>query len=223
MAKSRRVLRGEHGAMRTSMLLVNLAEYQFRKGRDGVRWDGEAWFGGDIDRLEISSEGDATPGHRIEDAEVQALWSRAVDPYFNLRTGVRQDFGAGPSRTYLTAGVEGIAPYWLDIEAAAFVSDKGRVSARLKVDYDLRITQRLIVQPRAEANLALVDDVRGGVGSGLSNIELGLRARYELRREFAPYIGVSWLRQTGDSARFARAGGQGASERSVVAGVRFWF
>lgn len=200
MAAARRVLHDEHGGMRTSMLLFNLAEVQLRRGRDGVRWDGEAWVGGDIDRLEITTEGDATRGRAADEAELQLLFSHAIDPYFNLRGGARQDFGTGTKRRYLTAGVEGLAPYWLNVEAAAFLSDRGRVSARLKADYDQRITQRLIVQPRAELNL-----------SGKSDVELGVRARYEIGRAFAPYIGVNWLRRAG------------SAETSLVSGVRFWF
>ena len=128
-----------------------------------------------------------------------------------------------PSRTYATVGFEGLAPYWFEVEGALFLSDKGDLLARAEAYYDQRITQRLILQPRAELNFAAQDDRRRGVGSGISDLELGLRLRYELAREFAPYVGVSWDRKLGDTARFARAAGEGASDTSLVAGVRFWF
>jgi len=222
MAAARRALHAEHGAMRVSMLLFNLAEYESRRGPDGFRWDGEYWSGGDIDRLEIATEGEATLGRRVDDAEVQLLWNHALDPYFNIRSGVRQDFGAGPSRTYLTTGIEGVAPYWFNLEGLLFLSQKGQVSARVKVDYDQRITQRFIVQPRVEANLAASSDRRRGIGSGLTDIELGVRARYELRRELAPYVGINWYRQLGRTADIARTSGEDINGVSAVFGVRWW-
>lgn len=222
MASARRLLRREHGGMRTAMLLFNLAEYQARRGRDALRWDGEAWLGGDVDRLVLATEGEASPGHRADEAEVQALLGHAIGPYFDLRGGLRQDVGPRPSRTYATLGVEGIAPYWIAVEATAFLSHRGKLSARIKALYDQRITQRIVVQPRAELNLALEDDRARELGRGLANAELGLRIRYEIRREFAPYLGVNWLRRVGRSADFVRAAGRRAGDTSLVTGVRFW-
>ncbi|MES2058045.1 MAG: copper resistance protein B [Pseudomonadota bacterium] len=223
MAASRAMLRKEHGGGTFSQIMFNLAEYQVRKGRDGFRWEGEGWFGGDINRLVVKSEGSGTFGEGVEDAEIQALYSRAIGPYFNLQAGIRHDFTPGPSRTYATVGFEGLAPYWFEVEGALFLSDKGDVLARLEGYYDQRITQRLILQPRVELNLAAQDVRENGIGSGLSNVELGLRLRYEVAREFAPYIGISWDRAVGDTARFARAAGEDASSASLVIGVRTWF
>jgi copper resistance protein B len=223
MAKARASLRDEHGGATFSQISFNLAEVQIRDGRDGYRWDGEAWFGGDIDRLTIKTEGEGDFGRGVENAEIQALYSRAVGPYFNLQAGIRYDFQPNPSRTYATVGFEGLAPYWFDVEGALFLSDKGDVLARLEGYYDQRITQRLILQPRAELNFAAQDVPENGIGSGLSDIELGLRLRYEIEREFAPYIGVSYDRRLGDSARFSRMRGEGAGGVSLVAGVRTWF
>ena len=223
MAMGRHHLQQHHGGQNFNQVLLNLAEYQFRNGRDGYRWDGEAWFGGDINRLFVKSEGEGAFREGIESAEVQALYSRAIGPYFNLQAGVRQDLGPSPKRTYATVGFEGLAPGFFELEGALFLSNKGDVLGRLEGYYDQRITQRLVLQPRAELNFAAQDVPENRIGSGLSNAELGLRLRYEVRREFAPYIGVSWDRRFGDTARFARADGDKATSRSIVAGVRMWF
>jgi len=223
MSDANRDLRREHGGMTYYQVLFNLAEYQARKGGDGYRWDGEAWIGGDINRLTLKSEGEGTFGKPLEAAEVQALYSRALDPYWNLQAGVRYDFKPNPSRTYATVGIEGLAPYWFDVEGALFLSDKGDVLARAEAWYDERVTQFFVLQPRVEANFAAQDVRRDGIGSGLTDLELGLRLRYEKSREFAPYIGVSWERQFGDTARFTRARGDDTGGFSFVAGVRTWF
>ena len=223
MDHARHEMMHENGAMKVGTIGFNLAEYQARKGRDGYRWDADGWFGGDIDRVVVKSEGEGSFGEAIETVETQLLYGRALNPYFNLQAGVRQDFGHGPDRTYATIGIEGLAPYWFEVEGALFVSNKGDIHARLEGYYDQRITQRLILQPMAEANFALQDVPELGIGSGLSDIEAGLRLRYEIVKEFAPYVGVEWTRKFGDTARFARLAGDNASATSFVAGVRFWF
>jgi len=223
MEESRHEMMKENGARKIAFLAFNLAEYQARKGRDGFRWDGEGWYGDDINRVTVKTEGEGAFGEGVEEAEVQLLYSRAIDPYFNLQAGVRQDVGPGPKRTYATVGFEGLAPYWFEVEGALFVSNKGDILGRLEGYYDQRLTQRLILQPRAEANFALQDVSESGIGSGLSDIELGLRLRYEIVKEFSPYIGIEWAKKTGDTARFARAAGEDADVTSLVAGIRFWF
>lgn len=223
MAASRAALGAEHGGGTASLILFNLAEYQARRGRDGYRWDGEAWFGGDIDRLTLKSEGEGDLAGRTGAAEVQALYSRALDPYWNLQAGLRYDIRPRPSRVYAALGVEGLAPYWFAIEAALFVSGKGDVIGRIEGYHDMRLTQRLVLQPRAELNLSAQDMPAEGIGSGLADAELGLRLRYEVRREFAPYLGLSWERKAGDTARFARAAGERAQATSLVLGIRGWF
>lgn len=215
-------LRREHGAVITSKVMTNLAEFQARKGADGYRWDGQAWFGGDINRFVLKSEGEGTRGEGIEAAEVQALYSRAVGVYTDVQIGVRQDFEPH-NRTYATVGFESLFPYWFDIEGAAFLSNKGELLGRIEGTYDLRLTNRLILQPRAEFNLAAQDTLETRTGSGLSNAELGLRLRYEIRREFAPYIGVSWDRKFGKTADYARAFGEDVKATSFVVGVRAFF
>ena len=223
MMMGRHHLQQHHGGQNFNQVLLNLAEYQFLNGRDGYRWDGEAWFGGDINRLFVKSEGEGAFRKGIESAEVQALYSRAIGPYFNLQAGIRQDLGPSPKRTYATVGFEGLAPGFFELEGALFLSNKGDLLGRLEGYYDQRVTQRLILQPRAELNFAAQDVPENRIGSGLSNAELGLRLRYEVRREFAPYIGVSWNRRFGDTARFARAEGDKATSKSIVVGIRTWF
>lgn len=223
MARVRTDLSREHGGGTFSQVMVNLAEYQVRRGRDGYRWDGEAWFGGDINRLTLKSEGEGDVGGGVDHAEVQMLYSRAIDPYFNFQVGLRHDFRPSPTRTYAAIGFEGLAPYMFDVEGTAFVSDKGDVLGRFTGYYDQRITQRLILQPRVEFNLSAQDVPELRLGAGVTDIELGLRLRYEVTREFAPYLGISYDAKTGRSADFARADGKDPSSASLVVGVRFWF
>ena len=214
MASANRQMRMEHGGMRFSQILFNLAEVQVRDGRDGYRWDGEGWFGGDIHRLVVKTEGEGAFRDRIGAAEVQALYSRAIDPYWNLQAGVRQDIGGPARRTYAVVGVEGLAPYWFDVEGALFLSDKGELLARTEAWVDQRITQRAILQPRIEVNFAAQDIADQQIAAGVSNLELGLRLRYEIAREFAPYVGIHWER------RYGSASGGGAA---LALGIRTWF
>jgi copper resistance protein B len=223
MAAARAQLRQEHGGEKSRMFLMNLGEYQVRNGENGYRWDGEAWYGGDIHRLVVKSEGEGGTESGAEAAEVQALYSRAISPYFDLQSGIRYDFEPHPSRVYATVGFEGLAPYWFETEGALFLSDKGDLLGRLDGSYDLSLTQRWILQARAEINLAAQDIPEIGIGSGVSNLELGLRLRYEIRREFAPYIGVSFDRKFGGTADFARRSGDDTEQTSIVLGIRTWF
>ncbi|WP_033921670.1 copper resistance protein B [Sphingomonas sp. 37zxx] len=222
MAASRAAIRREHGGARFSQIMVDIAEVQIREGREGYRWEGEGWFGGDIHRLVVKTEGEGGFGDSAEDAEAQALYSRAIGPYFNLQAGVRQDF-APAGKSYAAIGVEGLAPYWFELEAHGFVSTDGDVLGRVAASYDQRITQRLILQPRFELNLAAQDVVRSRIGAGLSDVELDLRLRYEIRREFGPYIGVSHARFVGRSADMARSMGEDRASTVVVLGIRSWF
>lgn len=223
MAASRKMLRYENGGMPAYSVLFNLAEYRVQKGSNGYRWDGEGWFGGDINRLVIKTEGGGVISKGVDSAEVQAVYSRSINPWFNLQAGVRHDFAPGPARNYATVGVEGIIPYWFEVQGALFLSDKGDLLGRVEGYYDQRITQKLVLQPRMEINLAAQDVPAQGIGAGLSDAELGLRLRYEIKREFAPYIGVSWDTKAGASARFARAAGDQVQSRSVVFGIRSFF
>lgn len=223
MAIGRDHLENFHGGQKMSQLLVNVADYQFNSGRDGFEWVGQAWYGGDINRLWLKSEGDGEFRRGVERAEVQALYNRAIGPYFNLQAGVRYDFKPNPSRTYATVGVEGLAPSFFDIEAALFLSNKGELLGRVEGSYDQRITQRLILQPRVEVNAAAQSSRSIGVGSGLSDAELGMRLRYDFRREFSPYVGVQFKRTFGATRRYLREAGDRSGGWSFLTGIRAWF
>jgi copper resistance protein B len=223
MADAREVLREEHGSIETYKVMIDQLEARIRKGRDGYALEGEAWYGGDINKVWLKTEVEGEFGRRPERAEIQALYSRAIDPWWNLQAGVRYDFRPDPERAYLVVGVEGLAPYWFEVDAAAFVSNKGDISARLEGEYDLRLTQRLILQPRIEFDIALQDVPEIGVGSGLSSAEAGLRLRYEIVPEFAPYLGVAYERGFGATADFRRADGEKAGGWNLLVGARAWF
>ncbi|RAK61778.1 copper resistance protein CopB [Phenylobacterium hankyongense] len=221
MAAARQVLRMEHGGMAVSQVMADIAEFQAGSG-GGYRWEGQAWYGGDINRLVAKSEGEGTRRDGLDSAELQLLYARAVSPYVDLQAGVRQDF-APHARTYLAVGAQSLLPYWFDVEGAVFLSDKGEVLGRVDGYYDLRLTQRLVLQPRAEFNLAVQDTPETRTGSGLSDAALDLRLRYEIRHDFAPYVGVSYQRRFGKTADYARLAGQGAESTSFVVGLRAWF
>lgn len=220
MAAARHQLQHEHGDHTFSKVMVD--ELEYTAGREGgYRWNAEAWVGGDINRAVFKTEGEG--GRNLHEAEVQALYSRAIGPYFDVQAGVRYDIKPDPSRAYAVLGLEGLAPYWFEMDAAAFLSDRGDLLARFGASYDQLITQRLVLQPHAELNFAAQDMRAQGIGGGLSNMELGLRLRYEVRREFAPYVGVSYTRKTGKTADFARAAGDEVDDAAFVVGVRAWF
>jgi copper resistance protein B len=224
MARAREEVREEHGAMRVSRFGVDQLEVNLRNGRDGYAWeDLHFWTGGDIDRLWIKSEGEGEFGGSIERAEVQALWSRAISPFFDLQAGVRYDIRPNPERSYFVLGVQGLAPYWFEVDGALFVSHRGDITARFEGEYDQRITQRLILQPRVELDFSLQDVPELGIGSGLSSAEAGLRLRYEIVPDFAPYVGVQYERSFGDTARFSRTAGDDVGGWSLAMGVRAWF
>lgn len=210
MARARDILRAEHGGGRYSKVMLETAEV---RSNDGYGWEVQASFGGDINRLLAKTEGDGADGH-LESAEAQLLYSRAVSPYFNLQAGVRQDFQP-MSRVYAVVGVEGLAPYWFEVGAWAFLSDEGEASARVEASYDLRLTQRWILEPRAE--------IEAQDGLGFSHGEYGLRLRYAISPNLAPYAGVHYERKYGEAADLAAAAGERVSETRTVLGLRAWF
>ena len=204
------------------MVLLDRLEWRGGAGADAGAWDGYAWYGGDYNKLWCKTEGERTRG-RTEDARAELLWDRIVTRWWSLQLGARQDFGAGPPRRWAAIGVQGLAPQWFDIEAAIYAGDGGRTAARFQAQYELLFTQRLILQPRLEANLYGKGDPQRGLGPGLSDLELGLRLRYEIWREFAPYIGLDWRRAFGATADFRRTDGENVGDARIVAGVRVWF
>ena len=210
------------GASRHLFTLVDRFEGRWSDGSDAaLLWDAQGWYGGDINKLWWKSEGDAEDGD-VGEAELQLLFSRAITPFFDLQAGVRQDFEPD-SLTYGVFGVQGLAPYWFELDAAAFVSEEGDVTSRLEAEYDLLLTQRLVLQPRAEAEIAFQDVEERGLGTGVTGVDLGLRLRYEIRRELAPYVGVEWTRLLGDTADLARLAGESDEETVFIFGLRAWF
>ena len=177
MAAARALLAQEHGGGTYSKVTANLAEYQAGPGGGGYHWQAEAWAGGDINRFVVKSQGEGSRRQGLEAAEVQALYSRATGPYVDLQVGVRQDFRPGPSRTYVTVGLEGLAPYGFDVQGAVFVSSRGEILGRLEGAHDLRLTQRWILQPRAEINVAAQDAPEVRIGSGVSNADLDAQVK----------------------------------------------
>lgn len=209
-------------------LLVDQLEYRLKEGADTMRWDVVGWYGGDYNRLWLKTEGDwRTSGERGGEAEGQALYGRLIAPFWDLQVGLRYDqvSGAGfdRSRGFAVIGLQGLAPYWFELEPGLFISEDGDVSARLTATYDLLLTQRLILQPRLDFDAAVQPVEQFGVGDGINSTGLGLRVRYEVMREFAPYIGVQWLRRFGETADIARREGGRVEDVAGVVGVRFWF
>lgn len=203
-------------------LMVDRLEVFDGRDGNGGQWEAQAWYGNDTDKIWLRSEGEHAAGS-TRDADVEALWNHAVTAFWDTQLGLRHDFGAGPSRTWAAFGIQGLAPYWLDVEATAYVGASGRTAARVRISYDLLFTQRLVLEPEFEANFYGRDDPARGIGSGLSDARLGLRLRYEIRRRFAPYVGVAWLHRFATTARYARAAGSGATDRQWVLGLRMWF
>lgn len=222
MAASRAELQQMHGDYPLFWFQADRAEMQVRDGADGYLWDVQGYYGGTTSRFWFKSEGEGSFGERVDDTEFQALYAKAVAPFFDLQAGIRQDV-AGPDTTYAVLGIQGLAPYMFEVDSALFLSHRGDLTARIEAELDQRITQSLILQPRAEINLAAQDVPQLGVGAGIDSLELGVRLRYEITREFAPYIGVEQSWRIGDSADFARAAGEDPSVTNFVVGVRFWF
>lgn len=222
MRQARAALYRETGVMPNTALFAHRLEAARGDGETGYAWDVQGWTGGDINRLWLKTEGEGDR-HGVEQGDVQLLYSRAVTPFWNLQAGVRQDFGDGSDATHLALGVQGLAPYWWETDATLFVSTDGDVTARLETEYDQRITQHWILQPRVEVGLSAQDSDALNVGSGLTTLEAGLRLRYEFRREFAPYVGVSWERSLGGTADRVRLVGGDPDQVRAVVGLSVWF
>jgi len=203
-------------------LLVDRLEVAHTRERTTGQYELQARFGRDYDRLVLKAEGEVADG-RSEEARTELLWGHAVAAYWDTQLGVRYDSGAGPDRGWLAFGIQGLAPYWFEIDATAYVGDEGRTALRLEADYELLLTQKLILQPRIEANFYGKRDAERALGSGLSDLAAGIRLRYEIRREFAPYVGIERAGKFGATADYARAAGEETKETRLVAGVRFWF
>jgi copper resistance protein B len=206
-----------------SMLLIDRWERSASTSGDyATAWEAEGWWGNDLNRLWLKTEGERGSAG-TDDGRLEALWSHAWTSFWDAQLGVRQDFGQGPDRQWVALGVEGLAPYWFETQATFYVGEQGRTAARFEASYELRFTQRLILQPKLELNLYGRDDPQRGISSGLSDLEAGLRLRYEFSRKFAPYVGVNWTRRYGSLDNVPGAVELHARETTWVAGVRFWF
>ena len=187
------------------------------------RWDGQAWIGTDYDKIWLKSEGFAQGNGRVEDGQHELLYDHAISTYFDLQGGIRSDLDSGTTRNWAAFGLQGLAPLFFDLEATGYVSDQGHLAARVVASYDLLLTQRLILQPEAELNFYSKTDPGRAVGTGLSDVDAGLRLRYEISRKFAPYVGVAYQGKFGQSANFARREGETAQSVRLVFGIRSWF
>jgi copper resistance protein B len=206
---------------RYGKVLLDQLEWREIDDKDAQVWEFDAWYGNDYNKLWLETEGQSVDGDAA--GRVELMWDRIVSRWWSLQSGVRQDFGDGPARTWLDLGIQGIAPYFFEIDAAIYFGEEGRTAARFSGEYDVLITQRLILQPEIELRAFGKDDRENHIGSGFSDAEVGLRLRYEIRREFAPYIGVHWERKFGRTADLAREGGDDPDDLSWVIGLHAWF
>ncbi len=221
MTAARAYNHASHGNMTTGTVLAERLEARLSDGNDAYLWDVSAWYGTSIDKIVFKTEGELDGG-AVEDAEMQLLWGHAIGPFVDLQAGVRVD--VEPETTaHLAVGVAGLAPYMIHFDAATFISDDGDITARIEAEHDMKFTQKLILQPRIEAELSAQDIPERGVGAGLSKVEVGARLRYEFVPEFAPYIGVEYEAATGKTADFSRAAGKDADGLAILVGIRFWF
>ena len=204
------------------MLLIDQLEAFHGRDANGQSWEAQGWYGNDENKLWVRTEGERSRG-KLEDGDLEAFWNHNVATFWSTQLGVRQELGEGPNRSWAAFGVQGLAPYSFEMEATGYVGASGRTAARLRAEYELLFTQRLILQPEAEINLYGKNDPQRRIGSGVSDIQFGLRLRYEIRRQFAPYIGVNWVRRIGTTADYARQDHQPVLDRQIVAGVRIWF
>jgi copper resistance protein B len=188
----------------------------------GMAWEGQSWIGTDLNRLWLRSEGERVDG-RTHSADLEVLYGRSLSPWWDVVTGVRHDFKPGASQDFAAIGVMGLAPYKFEVAATAYIGQSGQTSARIEVEYETLLTNRLILQPLVELNLYGQDDARRGIGSGLGTIEAGLRLRYEVSRQFAPYVGIVRERAFGRTADFRSDEGEHVDDTRFVAGLRFWY
>ncbi len=222
MARARAANHQMHGQMRFATLMAERLEARVASGEDGYLWDVQGWYGTPTDRIVFKSEGEGEFGGTVDDAEAQLLWGHAITPWFDLQAGVRLDVEP-ESTAHLALGVQGLAPYNIHVDAAAFLSDQGDLTAQIEAEHDMRLTQRLILQPRVEFELAAQDIPQRGMGAGPVKIESGLRLRYEVTREFAPYLGVEYEAALGQTADLIRAEGDDPDGLVFLIGLRTWF
>lgn len=195
------------------------------RGVDGTNprvWNIDAWVGKDLEKLWIKSEGEMVNGKTTE-SELQLLYSKAIDPYWDIQYGIKKDFKPTPSRTWGVVAIKGLAPYLVEVDGSIFIGESGRTAIRLDAEYEYMFSQKLVLSPELEVNIFGKDDEATSTGKGLSNIDIGFRLRYELSREFAPYVGINWGKKYGNTATFTSNEGEDIEDAQIVSGVRFWF
>jgi copper resistance protein B len=200
-------------------VIFNELEGRWNGSNTEFRWEGQGWVGTDYDKLWIKSEGTVASG-ALDDSQQQFLYSRAITTYFDLQGGLRSDLVSRPTRNWAAFGIQGLAPYFFDLELTGFASGEGHLAAKLEASYDLLLTQRLILQPQIEINLYSKADPARLVGAGFSDIDTGLRLRYEISRKFAPYLGVVYEGKFGQTASYAKRAGESTGDFRFVFGVR---
>ena len=223
MSALRQHMQAHEGDTPVGMLMLNRLEVQSADGEETGVWDADAWYGGDIDKVWLKTEGEYSfDASEFEDAGIQLLWSHAVSRFFDLQTGVRYDLEP-EGLAHAVLGFQGLAPYWFEIDGAAYLSEEGDLTGDFEAEYDLRLTQRLILQPRFAATLSAQDIPERNLGTGLTDVQLGLRLRYEIRREFAPYAGVEYSSAFGGTADRIETIGGAPDETRFVIGLRAWY
>ncbi len=211
-----------HDSAVNSYVLFDQLEWQHGDGGNGGSWDTKGWIGRDRDRLWFRTEGSGSGG-RLGNSQTHLMYGRAIARWWDVMVGVRQDVRPGPAQTWAAVGIQGLAPYWFDVEATAYVGASGRTHFRFETEYELLLTNRLVLQPLLEVEIYGKSDLEHGMGAGLSTADTGLRLRYEFRREIAPYVGVTWSRKFFETADLAEANGDRAEGARLALGLRLWF
>lgn len=212
----------KHGESLHSLVIIDQLEIWNASPGIGLGWDVVAWIGSDVNRLWLRSEGDYVDSS-LESAELEVLGGHSIAPWWDLVAGIRHDFKPGQSQDFFALGMMGLSPYKFETDITLYVGDSGQTAARLQFEYETLFTNRLILQPKLELNFYGKDDPERGIGSGLSTASFGLRLRYEITRQFAPYLGVTWDKTFGQTADYLRSEGESSAELNVLAGVRVWF
>jgi len=211
-----------HESAINHFVLFDQLEWQTGDTGNGLNWENKGWIGGDLNRFWFRTEGDGEGG-RLVTGYAHVLYGRAIARWWDVVAGVRQDVRPGPAQTWAAVGIQGIAPDWFEVEATAYVGASGRTHVRFETEYELLLTNRLVLQPRVEFDIYGKFDPEHRVGAGLSTADAGIRIRYEFRRELAPYLGVVWSRNFFGTADLADAAGQKPKGARMTAGLRFWF
>ena len=202
--------------------MLDKLEVRDAKGSNPLVWEAEAWIGKDLNKLWIKSSGERVNG-KTEETETELLYSKAIAPFWDMQLGIRHDTVESESRNYASFGVKGLAPYFFETDASLSFGKDGQTKLNASTEYEVMFSQKLILSPEVELNAYGKDDIAMGVGSGISNVEAGLRLRYEIKREFAPYIGVNWNKKFGTTADIAKNNGVDVSDTQLVTGIRAWF